>query len=121
MRPRLVGGAAETRDILSAASAEATHYDKNLFRSGPKLDASLHVLDNLWVVARDSLAGAGASVLRARETASIVATARWSYTAAYHRRESRGQHQREDATGAQPRFARRQTVRGLDLVRSDFA
>jgi succinate dehydrogenase/fumarate reductase flavoprotein subunit len=122
LRPRRSGADTDTRGLIAAARSEATDYDKNLFRSGEKLRASLHVLDGLWNTLRDGLdAGRQDGLLRAREAAAIVATARWSYTAALNRRESRGQHQREDLPQLAPQFARRQIVSGLDRIRSSFA
>jgi succinate dehydrogenase/fumarate reductase flavoprotein subunit len=113
--------AIDTREVITAARDEATHYDKNLFRTGDKLERSLGVLHAQWHTLRHHLRGERADALRARETAAIVATARWSYTAALNRRESRGLHQREDATGTLPQFARRQIVSGLEEIRSNFA
>jgi succinate dehydrogenase/fumarate reductase flavoprotein subunit len=121
LQPRRSRGALDTDAIIAAARAEATDYDKNLFRSAEKLTRSLRVLDELWLEVRDHLHGEGVSAVRARETAAIVATARWSYTAALHRRESRGQHQREDAVSTSPQFERRQVVSGLDRIYSSFA
>jgi succinate dehydrogenase/fumarate reductase flavoprotein subunit len=121
LRPRRSGAGTDTRALIAAARSEATDYDKNIFRSGEKLRASLHVLDGLWNTLRDGLDAGRQDGLRAREAAAIVATARWSYTAALNRRESRGQHQREDLPQLAPQFARRQIVSGLDRIRSSFA
>jgi len=121
IRPRRGGAALDSDEIIVAARHEATHYDKNLFRTHGKLSASLHVLDHLWREVRDHSRGGGADSLRAREAAAIVATARWSYCAALHRRESRGMHQRDDAAAIVPEFGRRQTVAGLDQIRSSFS
>ncbi len=121
LRPRILGRSMDVDQMIATAREEATDYDKNLFRSHTKLRASLEVLAGLWREARESLRGMRESTLRAREAAAIVATARWSYTAALHRHESRGQHQREDATTLQRRFDRRQTIKGLDQIVSDFA
>jgi succinate dehydrogenase/fumarate reductase flavoprotein subunit len=121
IRPSGSVAAIDTHDVIATVRDEATHYDKNLFRSAAKLEASLSVLDEQWRTLRDHLRGEDAGALRAREAAAIVATARWSYTAALNRHESRGLHQREDATGTLPQFARRQIVSGLDEIRSSFS
>jgi succinate dehydrogenase/fumarate reductase flavoprotein subunit len=55
--------------------------------------------------------------LRTREAAAMTATARWSYTAALHRNESRGIHRRLDVPAIDPAFARTISVSGLDVVR----
>jgi succinate dehydrogenase/fumarate reductase flavoprotein subunit len=121
LRPRRTTVEMDTGALIAAARSEATDYDKNLFRSGDKLEASLQVLDGLWNTLRDGLDAGRQDALRAREAAAIVASARWSYTAALHRHESRGQHQRVDLPQAAPQFARRQIVSGLDHIRSNFS
>jgi L-aspartate oxidase len=120
LRPRLTHSVLDTSHVIAAARNEATHYDKNLFRTGEKLIRSLNVLEGLWREIRDHLQGEGIAAVRARETAAIVAAARLSYTAALNRRETRGQHQREDAKATLPQFERRQIVSGLDRVSSSF-
>lgn len=121
LRPRRSAGKLAADEVIDSARAEATHYDKNLFRTGDKLTRSLAVLDALWQDVRDELHAEGPAVVRAREAAAIVASARWSYTAALHRRETRGQHQREDATATLDQYAHRQVLSGLDRVASSFA
>jgi aspartate oxidase len=74
----------------------------------------------LWQAVRDRLQGDGLAAVRARETAAIAASARWSYTAALNRRETRGLHRREDQRSMLPQFERRQLVSGLDRIRSSF-
>jgi succinate dehydrogenase/fumarate reductase flavoprotein subunit len=119
-RPRREPVSIDLGQVITTAHDEATHYDKNLFRSGPKLERSLERLDDLWRELRDSLQGEGVGLVRAREACAIVASARWSYTAALHRSETRGQHQREDAPDMLPRFAQRQSLSGIDRIRSSF-
>jgi succinate dehydrogenase/fumarate reductase flavoprotein subunit len=120
LRPRRAPAALDTGQLIAMARDEATHFDKNLFRTGPKLVGSLDVLDRLWNEVRDHLQGAGLDAVKAREAAAIVATARWSYMAALHRDESRGIHQRDDAPAERPEHARRQTIAGLDRLTSSF-
>jgi succinate dehydrogenase/fumarate reductase flavoprotein subunit len=120
LRPRHAPAAIDPAELIAGAREEATHLDKNLFRSESKLTASLTVLHDLWRDARDHLQGIGLDAVRAREAVAIVAAARWSYTAALHRDESRGMHQREDAPALRPELARRQLVAGLDQLTSSF-
>ena len=120
LRPRSAAASLDTGRLITLAREEATAYDKNLFRSGDKLERSLSVLDGLWTEARDHLQGGPSTAVRAREAAAVIASARWSYTAAVHRRESRGQHQREDAVAMVPGFARRQRLSGIDRPKSTF-
>ncbi len=120
LRPRLTPATLDTKEVIASAREEATHFDKNLFRTGDKLAASLTRLHGLWRDTRDHLRGEGLAAVRARETAAIVATARWSYTAALHRDESRGMHQRQDAPATRPELAQRQIIAGLDQLTSSF-
>jgi L-aspartate oxidase len=125
-RPRLFGlggagvrpaGSARAVEIGAARQAvkdEMHPFDKNLFRHGDRLAASLARLAPVWQDLRDH---AGPS-LAARETAALVATARWSLAGALARRESRGMHRREDAPSANPALAHRLLVDGLDTPRT---
>jgi succinate dehydrogenase/fumarate reductase flavoprotein subunit len=69
---------------------------------------------------RDHLHGEGTAAVQARETAALVASARWSYGAASVRTESRGMHQREDRPETDPRLARRLLVGGLERLWTRF-
>ena len=116
LRPRSSVKPVDRRSVLKAAQDEILPLDKNVFRSGPKLKNSLAVLESAWRELRDHDQGAGADAVLARETASVVATARLSYTAALARDESRGMHQREDAPETKAEQARRLLIGGLDEV-----
>jgi succinate dehydrogenase/fumarate reductase flavoprotein subunit len=90
---------------------------QNGFRSGPQLSRSLGVLDDLWAIAADGLRGSvGRQQVWARETASMIASARWAYTAASRRTESRGMHQRRDHPDTDPRLRQRILLKGADKI-----
>ncbi|PLR28805.1 oxidoreductase [Caulobacter zeae] len=95
-------------------------YDRNIFRTGEALAASGEKLDEAWREIAAHAGGWGRGLLRARETAAMVAAARWSKASAVQRRESRGMHRREDAPGLDPRLASRQRAQGLDRVVTRF-
>jgi len=102
--------------LIAGVQREVLPYDKNLFRTGAALRRSIAALDALWSEARDHLGGDGPDLVKARETAALVASARWCYGAASARHESRGMHQRADAASQDERFNARLLVGGLDRV-----
>jgi succinate dehydrogenase/fumarate reductase flavoprotein subunit len=116
---RPTGGAVphtSAAEAIASVKAETLPFDKIIFRSGPKLKRSLSVLDGLWNELRFSVRGDGLESARAREAAALTASARWCYTAANVREESRGLHQRDDVPGPDDRYACRLIVGGLDRV-----
>ena len=116
LRPRSNVRPVDRRSVLKAAQDEILPLEKNIFRSGPKLQNSLAVLESAWRELRDHDHAAGTDAVSARETASVVATARLSYTAALARNESRGMHERQDAPEQKPEQSRRLLIGGLDEV-----
>lgn len=116
LRPQGSVKAVDRRRVLKAAQDEILPLDKNVFRSATKLRGSLEVLDSAWRELRDHDRAVGADAVIARETASVVATARLCYTAALARDESRGMHQREDAPEQKAEQARRLLIGGLDQL-----
>jgi succinate dehydrogenase/fumarate reductase flavoprotein subunit len=120
LRPTRSVHAVDTRAAIASVQAEMHPYDKNIFRSGLQLGQSLSILHGLWREVRDHLLGQGPGEVRARETAALVASARWCYTAALTRAESRGMHQRVDMPGSRPELAQRLSIGGLDQIWTRF-
>jgi succinate dehydrogenase/fumarate reductase flavoprotein subunit len=116
LRPRSTTKKVDRRSVLKVAQDEILPLDKNVFRSGPKLQDSLGRLETAWRELRDHDYAEGADAVIARETAAVVATARLCYTAALSRDESRGMHERTDAPQQRPEQTRRLLVGGLDDV-----
>jgi succinate dehydrogenase/fumarate reductase flavoprotein subunit len=125
-RTGVVGSAiaaeADTEEIRRAVSRELNDLDKNMFRSGEGLRRSLALLDDLWTQLPDHAGlhagreGAGRNVLRARETAALVAAGRWVLSSAIARQESRGMHERIDAPDRDPAFTATVRSWGLDAA-----
>jgi succinate dehydrogenase/fumarate reductase flavoprotein subunit len=93
--------------------AEMHPFDKNLFRTGAGLAASARALEGLWTELADH---AGAGTIAERETAALLAAARWSVATATTRKESRGLHRREDFLSQDPGLATRLLSGGLERV-----
>ncbi|PZV37192.1 oxidoreductase [Mesorhizobium kowhaii] len=122
LRPATVPSDVDLGAARSAIQGEMLPYDKNIFRSGHALKRSAETLDAAWAEFDARARGVGDALLRTRETAAMLATARWCVASALARDESRGMHQREDRPQTDPRFDRRILVGGLDKVwtRSDY-
>jgi succinate dehydrogenase/fumarate reductase flavoprotein subunit len=113
---------ADTDEARRVVSRELNDLDKNMFRSGEGLRRSLALLDDLWTQLPDHAGlhagreGAGRNVLRARETAALVAAGRWVLSSAIARQESRGMHERIDAPDRDPAFTATVRSWGLDAA-----
>jgi L-aspartate oxidase len=113
LRPRRQPKALDLEKVREGVRAEMHPFDKNLFRTGARLHVSRNVLDSLWTELADH---APADALAWRETAALVAAARWSVASADRRNESRGMHRREDFPEAKTQLAIRLLSGGLDRV-----
>jgi succinate dehydrogenase/fumarate reductase flavoprotein subunit len=102
------------RDVLAAVRAEVHPYDKNYLRHGDRLAPALSNLNDTWGWLRSSLTAPGGDVVAARQSAAMVAHARWMYTSALARTESRGMHKRADHPALDPAQHHRLLVGGLD-------
>jgi succinate dehydrogenase/fumarate reductase flavoprotein subunit len=102
------------RDVVREVQAQTHPYDKNYLRRGDVLQSSLSTLDDMWRRARASLHADGPHALPARQAAAMLAHARWMYTAALARPETRGMHKRLDHPDTDPGRRHRLLVGGLD-------
>lgn len=110
----------DERAAVKAVRDEMLDYDKALWRRRPVLEASLARLDDTWRTLAAHRRAEGLDQVAARETAALVASARWSTRAALDRNETRGLHLRDDAPDLAATGGRRLLVGGLDQVWSRF-
>jgi L-aspartate oxidase len=108
------GGAAGSVNLAAARAVvrrEMQDYDRALFRNACGLAASRAALDAAW---REIADRAESYDVRTRETAALLASARWSVAAAAARRETRGMHLRTDAPSLDLRLAHRFRIEGVE-------
>jgi succinate dehydrogenase/fumarate reductase flavoprotein subunit len=103
--------------IVRAVQAEVFPFDRNLFRTGRGLTDALGRLDGLWQEVQAGPAPFVRPLLRGREAAAMVATARFMYATAKHRTETRGMHKHQDFPQLDPAQQRRLVTAGLDEIR----
>ena len=106
----------DTESVVAGVQAEVFPYDKNLFRTRAGLLSSLGQLESLWQGVQGAGAAGARAVLRRREAAAMTATARWMYSSALERTETRGMHKHMDHPGLDPAQQRRLVCGGLDSV-----
>lgn len=102
-------------EIIQATQAEVFPYDRNYFRTNEGLTASLDRLNHLWQEIRHNQI-AEENILKAREAAAMVATARWMYNSAIARQETRGMHKHLDYPELDPNQQHYLVSGGLDRV-----
>ncbi|MUG99060.1 FAD-dependent oxidoreductase [Scytonema sp. UIC 10036] len=109
-------GTLKVEEAIRATQAEVFPYDRNYFRTEKGLTESLQNLDHLWKEIRTNLAVDDRNLVRAREAASMVATARWMYNSALARKETRGMHKHLDYPQQDANQQRYLVSGGLDKV-----
>jgi succinate dehydrogenase/fumarate reductase flavoprotein subunit len=114
----------ELKDVVAQVQEEMLALDRNFYRHGDKLSASLRKFDGLWQTLRDELApvrgaddrSSARNALRARETVALLAAARWMNASALERTETRGLHRRSDFPNLDPTQRHHLISGGLDKV-----
>jgi succinate dehydrogenase/fumarate reductase flavoprotein subunit len=116
LRPTGPASTVDHREVREVIAAQVHPYDRNYLRHGDRLAPALAALDEAWARLRTGLGGDGGDPVPARQAAAMLAHARWMYTSALTRTESRGMHKREDHPATDPRRWHRQVTGGLDEV-----
>ncbi|QJD86609.1 FAD-dependent oxidoreductase [Cohnella herbarum] len=103
--------------LVKAVQQEVFPLDINYFRSEPVLRQSLERLHGLWAGIQGTVLHTIQGRLRTRETAAMIATARWMYTAALERKETRGLHMLQEYPETDIAQQHRLIVSGLEQIR----
>jgi succinate dehydrogenase/fumarate reductase flavoprotein subunit len=112
-------------DVISAVQAEMLPMEKNYWRTGDGLSASLGQLNALWTsripgfgwVRQATAKLTARDRLQTREAAALLVGARLMYTSANFRTESRGLHRRKDFPQGSPEFEGQHLISGgLDEI-----
>lgn len=103
-------------EIVTAVQREVLPYDKNYLRHGDRLRPALATLNDLWRAAREGLSDAGSDTSKVRSAVAMTAHARWMYTAALARTESRGMARRLEFPQTDPAQHHRLITGGLDTL-----
>ncbi|WP_337098356.1 FAD-binding protein [Paenibacillus sp. YIM B09110] len=106
----------DTRAVVEQVQREVFPLDINYFRSEPVLEASLKRLHSLWPAIKGSVPKTIQGRVRARETAAMVATARWMYSAALARKETRGMHGLREYPNLNPALSHRLLLSGIEHI-----
>lgn len=102
--------------LVQAVQQEVFPLNINYFRSEPILRQSLARLNALWEKGHGRVESSIRGRVRTREAFAMLATARWMYTAALARRETRGLHGFEEYPAMDPSQQHRLTVSGIDQI-----
>jgi succinate dehydrogenase/fumarate reductase flavoprotein subunit len=112
-------------EIIAVVRDEMLPPEKNYWRTGPGMTASLSRFESSWRdavpgfgwLARDNAKLTARDRLRTREAVSLLAAGRWIYASALERTESRGLHRRSDFPDYNPEFEGQHLISGgLDEV-----
>jgi len=117
LRSRKHSNPFDANAVVKGVQDEVFPFDKNIFRTEKGILESLGKLDHLWEAVQGSpLQDTAQHLIRSREAAALVATARWSYFAGLQRTETRGMHKRLDYPALDPAQRHYLRVGGLDKL-----
>ncbi|MGV6875310.1 FAD-binding protein [Pseudochelatococcus sp. B33] len=119
LRPHNESLAADfSKEVIDAVRREILPIDMGFFRDGPRIEASLGRLDEIWQEVRNYLRADGAQQVRTREAAALTAVARWIWTGTLTRPESRGLNRRIDHPAMDDALTRSIIVTGVDVPKT---
>ncbi|GAB6928684.1 FAD-binding protein [Paenibacillus sp. JCM 10914] len=109
-------GSLEANQLIQSVQREVFPLDINYFRSEPIIQGSLQRLNSMWPDVYTLAPSSARERVRSREAAAMTAVARWMYSAALARRETRGMHTLLEYKTQNPALQHRLTVSGVDEI-----
>lgn len=106
----------EVRPLITAIQREVLPLEINYFRSEAGIAASLRRLDALLGDLAGQIPDSVQGMVKAREAAGMLVTARWMYTAAVARKETRGLQALAEYPGLDPLQTHRLIVSGVRRI-----
>lgn len=107
----------DSASLIRSVQREVFPLEINYFRSEPVIQKSLERLNALWPEVYAEVSGDSRERIKSREAAAMAVTARWMYTAALARRETRGMHTLLEYPNPNPGLQHRLTVSGIDQIK----
>ncbi len=107
----------DTKGIVEAVQEQVLPLNVNYFRSEAGLRVALARVHELWPLVKGHAPEGIQGRVRARETAALVAAARWMYTSSLERKETRGMHTLAEYPNMDIDQTHRLIVSGLDHIR----
>ncbi|MCR2804677.1 FAD-dependent oxidoreductase [Paenibacillus soyae] len=104
------------REVVKAVQDEMFPLRINYFRSEPVLAGALERLDRQWPLVQGAVGPSATGRVQAREAAAMVANARWMYTAALIRKETRGMHTMAEYPELDDSMNRRLLLSGIERI-----
>lgn len=103
-------------DLIRGVQNEVFPLHINYFRSEAGLSQSMQRLNQLWTQAKQQSAHNLRDRIRLREALAMVLAARWMYSAALARKETRGMHTLAEYPDIDQTLGHRLTVSGFDDI-----
>ncbi|MFC4779044.1 FAD-dependent oxidoreductase [Paenibacillus sp. GCM10023252] len=104
------------RDVVQAVQAEMFPLSINYFRSESIIAASLERLHKQFPIVQGRVGDTATERVQAREAAAMVVNARWMYSAALLRKETRGIHTMLEYPELNESLNRRLLLSGIDQI-----
>jgi len=107
----------EVKPLIEAIQREILPLEINYFRSEPVIAAALKRLNSLRPYLNGKASALVQGIVQSREAAAMLAVARWIYTAALARKETRGLQSLAEYPHMDPRQTHRLILSGIDSIR----